>query len=97
MNISLVNAIEAQLVLTLQYDGYSRTIEPHAYGENTDGTQLLRAYQTSGGSESGEYQGWKLFDLSKAYSVVVSKNSFAQARRGYVKGDKAMVRIFAEL
>ena len=97
MNTSLLNAICEKRTLSLQYDDYLRTIEPHAYGESKDGVQLLRAYQTSGGSESGERQGWKLFDLSKAYSVTASQHTFTAARPGYARGDKAMTRIFAEL
>lgn len=97
MNTSLVNAIREKRALSLQYDGYLRTIEPHAYGQSKDDVQLLRAYQTSGGSESGEQQGWKLFDLSKAYSVTASQHTFTAARPGYARGDKAMARIFAEL
>lgn len=84
-------------MLSLQYGGYPRTIEPHAYGESQDGVQLLRAYQTSGGSESGERSGWKLFDLSKAYSISATQQTFSSARRGYSRGDKAMARIYAEL
>ena len=97
MNNSFVNAIRERRVLALQYDGFSRTIEPHAYGESKDGNQLLRAYQTSGGSESGEYKGWKLFDLSKAYSITATQQTFSSARPGYARGDKAMATIYAQL
>jgi hypothetical protein len=92
-----VNAIREKRALSLQYNGYLRMIEPHTYGEIKDGVQLLRAYQTSGGSESGERQGWKLFDLSKAYSVTASQHPFVAPRSGYARNDKAMARIFAEL
>lgn len=97
MNVSLMAAIRERRVLSIQYDGYLRTVEPHAYGESKDGTQLLRAYQTSGGSDSGERQGWKLFDLSKAYSISTNQQTFATPRRGYSRGDKAMAHIYAEL
>lgn len=97
MNATLINAIKGRQILTLHYDGYLRTVEPHAYGESKDGNHLLRGYQTAGGSESGMREGWKIFDLSKARAITVTPNKFTQARSGYARGDKAMARIFAEL
>ena len=44
-------------MLELRYDGYSRCLEVHAVGYSTAGHPLMRAWQVSGGSSSGERTG----------------------------------------
>jgi len=60
------------------------------------GHLALRAYQVSGGSESGEYVGWKLFHVQNMQSVAVQPTTFAGARTGYKQGDKAFTSIRAQ-
>ena len=88
MKSELVGAIQDSKVVELRYHGYARTVEPHAYGRDTSGDEILRCFQTSGGSESGERTGWKLLKVAEVYSVHVQKTTF-QARGGYRKNDKA--------
>jgi hypothetical protein len=57
---------------------------------------VLRCYQTSGGSVSGERAGWKLLKVCEVFSLHVLKEAFL-VRKEYKKGDKAMERIFAQL
>ena len=57
----IAEAIRTQHLLTFNYDGYMRTVEPHTYGTDRKGNRALRAYQVGGGSESGERVGWKIF------------------------------------
>jgi hypothetical protein len=94
MNMDLVKAIIEQRVLLIDYDGQSRSIEPHAYGVTFDGKELLRAYQTS---IRGEMQGWRLFELSRGYNLHFTYQKFAVARLGFEPGDKAMQNIYAEV
>jgi hypothetical protein len=97
MNQVILSAIANKAVLRLEYHGFYRVVEPHAYGVNDLGHELLRCYQTSGGSESHEQQGWKLLLLSETYSISQSGATFAGARQDYKRGDKAMSRIYAQL
>lgn len=97
MNTLITDAIRNRRVMNIGYGGYPRSIEPHAYGVSNEGSELLRAYQIHGGSDSVEQQGWKLFDLSKAGSISATQQTFSSARQGYKRGDKAMSRIYAEL
>ena len=94
MNINLVKAILERRVLLINYEGQSRSIEPHTYGVGPDGQELLRAYQTSIRSEM---QGWRLFDLSRAYDLKPTYQKFAVPRLGFQSGDRAMQDIFAEV
>lgn len=96
MRIEISDAIEQRHLLELRYHGYSRTVEPHAYGRDKKGDEILRCYQTNGGSESGERVGWKLLKVADAFAIQLLKESFSQ-RSEYKRNDKAMDYIFSQL
>lgn len=93
----ITSAIRARQLLSFNYDGFARTVEPHTYGIDKKGQNALRAYQVSGGSESGEYVGWKLFHVSQICGLSVLQQTFSSPRPKYKKGDTAFVTIQAEL
>lgn len=96
MNPIIIAAINQTQTLELRYHGYSRVVEPYAYGRDKDGDEILRCYQTSGGSISGKHTGWKLLKIRDVYSTVLLKEKL-HLRHGYHKGDKAMAYIYAQL
>ena len=96
MNQTIQAAIHNRHVLELKYNGYSRKVEPHAYGRDRGGEEILRCFQVAGGSESGERTGWKLLKVADAYSVIQTSGIFSP-RPEYKRGDKAMQYIFCEL
>jgi len=97
MNAMLANAIEKMMVLEIEYNGGTRIIEPHCYGEGTKGQELLRCYQTSGYSESGK-MGWKLMRVEDIGHMGPTGDSFSRPREGYnPNGDKAIPTVFAML
>lgn len=96
MNSTVIQAIRDRKVLELRYHGYSRIVEPHAYGRDKDDDEILRCYQTSGGSESGERVGWKLLKVREVFSLHLTKDIFS-IRPEYKRNDKAMVYIFEQL
>lgn len=85
--------------LKVWYEPGLRILEPHAFGEGTDGQLLLRAFQTEGASASGEHQHWKLFRLDRVKQMILLDQDFFEGPRpGYVRGDRAMKRrIIAQL
>jgi len=95
MNQLIIDAVNGRKCLELRYHGYSRIVEPHAYGRDKDG-EVLRCYQTSGGSVSGERAGWKLLKVREIFSLHLLKDIFL-IRNEYKKGDKLMERIFAQI
>lgn len=96
MNPTVAQAIRDRKVLELRYHGYSRIVEPHAYGRDKNGDEVLRCYQTSGGSESGEPVGWKLLKVRDVFSVQLTKNVFMM-QPGYKRNDKAMSHVFEQI
>lgn len=97
MDQVLIRAIEQKAVIELHYHGYARTVEPHAYGVDADGIGKLRAFQTAGGSESNERQGWKIFNVGEIASIRMTASLFVSARPNYKRGDEAMQRIYAQV
>lgn len=96
MKPEISEAIAQAHLLELRYHGYSRTVEPHAYGRDKGGDEVLRCYQVSGGSESGERAGWKLLKVADVFAIQQLKQSFSQ-RQDYKHNDKAMDYIFCQL
>ena len=96
MNSTICEAINGQQVLELRYHNYSRIVEPHAYGRDKAGDEILRCYQTSGGSESGERTGWKILKVRDVFMPALTKENFTP-RSDYRRGDKAMVYMFCQV
>lgn len=96
MNTTIVQAIRERKLLELRYSGFSRIVEPHAYGRDKDGDEIVRCFQISGGSESGERVGWKLLKAREIFSMVIIETKF-RARPEYKRGDKAMTYVFEQL
>lgn len=95
--MSIATAIHNRQLLSFTYDGYSRVVEPHTYGVDSKGHAAIRAYQMRGGSESGEYVGWKLFHVKEMYGVTLLAEQFAGARPRYKRGDCAFSTIYIQL
>ncbi len=90
-------AIQNKQLLSFSYDGFSRTVEPHTYGLDKKGHPALRAYQIRGGSESGEYIGWKIFHVNEIRSLSLLQENFAHSRSGYKRNDPFFNSIYAQL
>ena len=98
MNSTICTAIRERRLIQLSYHWGHRVVEPHAYGLNENGHELLRVFQTSGASDSGKPAGWKLLRADEITGMRVLEDHFAGARSGYSRGDKALDReIYCEL
>lgn len=97
MNATIVGAIQNKEVLSLVYDGISREVEPHTYGVNSRGNEVLRCYQVSGGHTSERSTEWDLLKVSKIVALAKTGARFAAPRPGYKRGDRGMVTIYQEL
>jgi hypothetical protein len=96
MNPTICAAINGKQLLDLRYHGYARIVEPYAYGRDKNGDAILRCFQISGGSESGQASGWKILKMADAFAIHEQKNTFSP-RPEYRRGDKAMVSMFCQL
>ncbi len=90
-------AIEARRLLAFDYEGSPRTVEPHAYGENPDGHELLRAFQVSSSAEQGAFLGWALFRVEAISGINILDAAFAGPRPDYHRDDPAIRKICCQL
>ncbi len=90
-------AIDDRHLLQFRYDGFTRLVEPHAFGVSRRGRYTLRAYQVDGGSESGQTQGWKLFHVADMEAIVVTPRQFVGPRPDYRREDRVFARIISQV
>lgn len=96
MNETICTAIREKRILELRYHGYSRLVEPHIYGEDKHGNEVLRCYQVAGGSESGERAGWKMLRIKDAVVIHLAQAEFP-ARSEYRLQDKVIRRVYCQI
>ncbi|HNR12937.1 MAG TPA: hypothetical protein PKM59_06470 [Thermodesulfobacteriota bacterium] len=80
----------------MRYHGYSRPVEPHVYGRDKDGEEILRCFQISGGSESGALVGWKLLKVQDVSSLHLTEQTFTPRPECH-RDDKAMAYVFNQV
>lgn len=97
MHVLVCQAIGQRKVLRFHYDGGTRDVEPHVHGFGEDGSELLRGFQVSGFSRSGQTSGWKLFKLAGVRAMALTERAFAAARAGYDPDDPLMPTIHCRL
>lgn len=83
-------AISSRRRLLITYAPGDRVIEPCAYGRSSEQHGLIRGFQVSGASASGEHINWKLFRLDRIIKLEILDEIFASDPAGYRRGDKAM-------
>ena len=90
-------ALKSGHCLEIRYDGFIRIVEVHAVGYTKEGNPIMRVWQISGGSGSGEPSGWKLLRLDETLGLGPIGEPSAAPRQGYRQGDKVMSRIVCQL
>lgn len=90
-------AMSEQVAVEVHYGGLKRTMEIHAIGVGSDGRHLIRAWQVSGGSSSGERTGWKLLRSDDISSMRKLVDKSLAPRKGYRRDDSSMVRVIAQV
>lgn len=86
---AVCSAIAGLRVVTFEYKGLERIVEPHGHGWTSAGVEVVCAYQVDGRSVSGQVPGWKMFHIAKMTDVQAT-GVFAGPRPDY---DPAKLRI----
>lgn len=92
----LTTAVNDKRLVSFDYDGLRRVVEPHAVGFGKGESVLMRGFQVEGESAT-QTTGWKLFKADKIEGLTLTPEVFNQPREGYKPGDKAMSQILAEV
>ncbi len=94
----IIDAINKNLRIKLNYHNYFRIVEPHTFGRNKAGNDMFCAWQVSGGSASNEPIGWKNFlILSDINGVELLNEAALTPRKGYKRGDSRMSVIYCQV
>ncbi len=91
----VVRATLEHRAVSFTYHGAHRTVEPHLVGTHEAGEPLLVAYQTGGGSRSGEVPGWRTFVTAEMDRVEISATVFPGPRPDFSLAAHPMTEIFA--
>lgn len=86
---ALSSMIDEMRIITFEYKGSTRTVEPHLIGVNKAGHLVLSAFQISGGSEAS----WRWFLLDQISNLSELSEHFDRPRPGYNENDSTMDRI----
>lgn len=97
MNQVIVTAILDRRVLSLEYHGSVRLVEPHTYGVNSAGQEALSCYQLVDKGKPTAEPNWRLMLVLKASAIAMSDTTFPRARANYVRNTHLMTRIYAQL
>lgn len=76
----IIEAIRSKRLLAFTYSGLPRTIEPHIYGINDGGHQIL-GYQVRGSSSKGNVPDWRRFNLLAIHDLQILDETFPGRRQ----------------
>jgi hypothetical protein len=97
MYLDIYEAIERRHLMQVYYGGYFRVIEPHVYGNDMHGADVVKAYQVAGTNELGRHVGWRWFKVSKMDAITVLSTTFPGSRSADGARERALQRIYCEV
>ena len=80
-----------------EYGDLMRVVEPHRFGVNGAGHEMLSGWLRAGYSHSDPAGGWRNYLVSEIHALQVLDAPFAGTRPGYAAHDHRMPQVYAEL
>lgn len=77
-------AIAVKQVISFDYKGHQRIVEPHIYGRK-DGVLQILGYQIGGRSSQGKLPDWRRFDLPLMRGLQLHGSGFPGAREVHAR------------
>ncbi len=93
----LCAAIRRRSLVMFEYGDLIRVVEPHRFGINSAGHEMLSGWLRAGYSRSDPAGGWRNYLLSDVSALQVLDAPFVGSRPGYVAHDPRMHEIYCEL
>jgi len=93
----LCGAIRRRSLVMFEYGDLIRVVEPHRFGVNSAGHEMLSGWLRAGYSRSDPAGGWRNYLLHEVSALQVLDAPFAGARPGYAAHDPRMREVFCEL
>jgi len=93
----LCAAISRRSLVMFEYGDLIRVVEPHRFGVNSAGHQMLSGWLRAGYSRSDPAGGWRNYLLTSVSALQVLDAPFAGTRPGYTAQDARMREVYCEL
>ena len=96
LRAQLCGAIQRRSLIMFEYGDLIRVVEPHRFGVNSAGHEMLSGWLRAGYSRSDPAGGWRNYLIHDISALQVLDAPFAGARPGYAH-DPRMREVFCEL
>ncbi|MFL5619703.1 MAG: hypothetical protein ACJ79A_15075 [Gemmatimonadaceae bacterium] len=93
----LCAAIRRRSLVMFEYGDLIRVVEPHRFGINSAGHEMLSGWLRAGYSRSDPAGGWRNYLLGDVSALQVLDAPFAGTRPGYAAHDPRMREVYCEL
>ena len=93
----LCAAITRRSLVMFEYGDLVRVVEPHRFGVNSAGHEMLSGWLRAGYSRSDPAGGWRNYLLTEVEALQMLDAPFAGPRPGYAAHDPRMREIYCEL
>jgi hypothetical protein len=93
----LCAAIARRSLVMFEYGDLIRVVEPHRFGVNSAGHEMMSGWLRAGYSRSDPAGGWRNYLLTDVSALQVLDAPFAGTRPGYAAHDPRMREVFCEL
>ena len=93
----LCAAIRRHSLVMFEYGDLIRVVEPHRFGVNSAGHEMLSGWLRAGYSRSDPAGGWRNYLLSDVSALQVLDAPFVGTRPGYAAHDPRMREVYGEL
>jgi hypothetical protein len=97
MRVLICQAIETKRLLMFGYGDLVRVVEPHMFGINSAGHEMLSAWLRPGHSRSDPAGGWRNYLTPEVTNLQMLDETFDGPREGFNPADPRMREVFCVL
>ena len=97
LHVQLCSAITRRSLVMFEYGDLIRVVEPHRFGVNSAGHEMLSGWLRAGYSRSDPAGGWRNYLVHDIRALQVLEAPFAGTRPGYAAHDHRVALVYAEL
>lgn len=97
MSSIIEQAIAQKRRLKLYHDGYSRIVEPYAFGVDADGQLVILCFQIETQASGRGSNNWCLVRLQELVSIKMLEESFDRFQSGYIRNHPAFHTVLIQV
>ncbi|WP_194724399.1 hypothetical protein [Noviherbaspirillum malthae] len=97
MSSIIEQAIAQKRKLKLYYAGYSRTVEPYAFGLDHEGQPLLLCFQEDTQGNTRRPNNWVFVHAHEPVSIKMLEDAFSRIQSGYIRNHPAFHTVLIQV